>query len=389
MKLKNLTTLVLLITTIFINAQTNPLRLNPNIILPKDSIQSKALISNLNDFLVSAQKPNIENKFVLETEKVETFILLDEINGIEKSGKFKDDYFYKPYLTNIVSLNENQYLVQVSYIGVNENNVMLRTSFEFIAHKSDQSFLFSSPLLLNTKNWKVEKIGNTIFHYQNTLNKANAKEFNKLATLFDKKLKSETKITEFYCCENLTEIQKLIGVQYKSDYNGRTSSVWNSSNESKQIILLGNKNANFDNFDPHDLWHDRLSLVIPRNKVNRSVDEGCAYIYGGSWGLSWKEIFKEFKLQIASNKKTDWTEIKENPVNFKSKEFNNSADNIVNSLLIQKIEKEKGFAGVWELLNSGKIEKGNVSYYNVLEKLTGITKQNYNDKIWELINSEK
>jgi len=36
----------------------------------------------------------------------------------------------------------------------------------------------------------------------------------------------------------------------------------------------------------------------------------------------------------------------------------------------------------------GPFEKGNEKYYQALEKLTGITKANYNDKIWELINNE-
>jgi len=40
--------------------------------------------------------------------------------------------------------------------------------------------------------------------------------------------------------------------------------------------------------------------------------------YGGSWGLSWKEIFKAFKEQIASNKNISWAEIKETPVHFKN-----------------------------------------------------------------------
>ena len=119
------------------------------------------------------------------------------------------------------------------------------------------------------------------------------------------------------------------------------------------------------------------------------MDEGCAYIYGGSWGLSWKEIFNAFKEQIASNKNTNWAEIKETPVSFKTKNYPNPADYIVNALLVQKIEKEKGFAGVWELLNVGPFEKGNEKYYQTLEKLTGITKVNYNEKIWELINNEK
>ena len=315
--------------------------------------------------------------------------MLDEINGIEKSGKFKDEYFYKPYLTNIVPLKNNKYLITVSYIGVNEGTAMLRTSFEFIGHKTGNSFTFSSPLSRNTQNWKIEKAGNNIFHYQNTINKEEVKEFNKLATLFDAKLKVTNKVIDYYCNDNIIELQKLIGVDYKSDYNGTAETVSSSTLGARKIVVFGNNNATFNEFDPHDLFHDRLSLVISRSKVNKPVDEGCAYLYGGSWGLSWKEIFKAFKEQIASNTNTNWKEIKETRVSFKTGNYPNSADYIVNALLVKKIEKEKGFAGVWELLNVGPFEKGNEKYYKTLEKLTGITKANYNDKIWELINNEK
>jgi len=387
--MKLIITTTFLLATLFANTQTNSLRLNPNIVLPKVSIESKALTTSLNEFLLYAQKPNEENKFVFENEKIETFIQLDEINGIEKSEKFKDVFFYKPYLTNVVLLKDKNYLIQVSYIGTNENTAYLRANFEFIAHKTNNSFTFSSLLLTNTKNWKVEKVGNNIFHYKNTINKEKVKEFNKLTSLFDSKLKSTNKITDYYCCDNIIELQKIIGVDYKSDYNGRTESVWSSSFGDRKLIVFGNNNSNFNEFDPHDLFHDRLSLVIPRSKVNKPVDEGCAYIYGGSWGFTWKEIFKAFKEQIACNKNTNWAEIKETPISFKTGNYPNSADYIVNALLVKKIEKEKGFAGVWELLNFGPFQKGNEKYYQALEKLTGITKATYNDKIWELINNEK
>jgi len=381
-------TTTLLLATLLANAQTNSLRLNPNIVLLKDSIESKVLTNSLNDFLLAAQKPNEKNKFVFESEKIETFIQLDEINDITKSETFKDDYFYKPYLTNIVLLKDNTYLIQVSYIGTNENTALLRASFEFIAHKTNNTFTFSSPLLKNAKNWKIEKVGNNVFHYQNTINKDNVKEFNKLTSLFDDKLKSANKITDYYLCDNIVELEKLIGVEYKSDYNGRSESVWSSSLGDRRLVVFGNNNSSFNEFDPHDLFHDRLSLVIPRSNVNKPVDEGCAYLYGGSWGFTWKEIFKAFKEQIATNRNTNWVEIKESPISFKTGKFPNQADNIVNALLVKKIEKEKGFAGVWELLNVGPFEKGNEKYYQTLEKLTGITKANYNDRIWELINNE-
>lgn len=183
-------------------------------------------------------------------------------------------------------------------------------------------------------------------------------------------------------------LQKLIGIQYKVEYNGRAESIWSATDKGHKIIVLGNDNATFNHFDPHDLWHDRLSLVVPRSEVNKPVDEGCAYIYGGSWGLTWQEIFKAFKEQVANNRNTDWKAVKEKRLNFLTNGYNNSADYIVNALLVKKIEKEKGFEGVWELLNVGPFEAGNEKYYATLEKLTGITKDNYNQRIWELIEEE-
>jgi hypothetical protein len=266
----------------------------------------------------------------------------------------------------------------------------LRASFELIANKSNNSFLFSSPLLRNTKSWKTLTLGNNIFHYQTSINKTKVDEFNKLANQFDKKLKSTNKKSEFYLCSDFIELQRIIGVDYKLDYNSLLENNLSSTVGDRKLIVLGSNSSTFDNFDPHDLWHDRLSLVISRQKVNKSIDEACAYLYGGSWGITWKEIFNKFKLKIASNKDANWIDYIEKQVNFgESQEKHLMVDYVLNALIVQKIEKEKGFDGVWEFLNCGVSEKGNENYYKALEKLTGITKANYNEKIWELINSQK
>jgi hypothetical protein len=388
--MKNLLTVTLLFFAFLSHAQNSSLVINPNVRLLKDSTENSVFIKSLNGFLEDSQKPNEENKFVLLTEKIETDILLDEFKGIQKSGRFKDDYFYKPYLTNLVPLPQNQYLIQLAYIGVNEKTPILVANFEIIAHKNESGFLFSSPLIRNTQNWKITKVGNCIFHYKTSINKAKITEFEKMASVLDKKLKSVNKITEFYGCEDFSELQKLIGVDYKLEYYGQTENTFSSVLGDKKLIISGEHNTHFDNFDPHDLWHDRLSLVISRRKVYKPVDEAIAFVYGGSWGMTWNEIFKIFKDKVANDKNADWAGFKEKPYNFgESQEKDLMVDHIVNALIVKKLEKEKGFSAVWELLNCGKYEKGNENYYKSLEKLTGITKSNYNEKVWELINNEK
>lgn len=389
--MKLISTFTLIFATLFANAQTSYLRINPNIVLPKDSIDSKNLTSSLNDFLFSAQKPNEENKFVFENEKVETFVQLDEVQGIEKSEKYKDNLFYKPYLMNAVLLKDNNYLVQVSYIGTSENTALLRASFEFIAHKTTHnSFTFSSPLVRNTKHWKVKKVGNHVFHYQNTLNKKKVKEFIKLASSFDSKLNVTNKITHYYCTGNIIESQKLIGVDYKADYNSRTESVWSASFGNTKLVVLGNDNPSFDHFDPHDTWHDRMFLVVPRDKYNKVYDEGCAHLYGGSWGLTWEEIWKMFTERVSSDKNKNWLEEFGKFTNFgNSPQEHLRPEYIISSLIVKKVEKEQGFGKVLELISSGPYQKDNVNYFKTLEKVTGITKANFNEEVWKLINNEK
>jgi hypothetical protein len=190
--------LALLFALGYANAQTNHLRINSNIVLPKDTIETRNLTTALNDFLLAAQRPNEENRFVFDAEKLQTFVQLDELKGIGKSGTYNDDNFYKPYLINVVPLKDKKYLLQMSFIGIHQNMALLRASFQFIAHRTDNAFTFSSPLLRNTKDWKVKKVGNNIFHYRNTINNQKIKEFNKLASLFDSKLMVRNKTVDYY-----------------------------------------------------------------------------------------------------------------------------------------------------------------------------------------------
>ena len=57
----------------------------------------------------------------------------------------------------------------------------------------------------------------------------------------------------------------------------------------------------------------------------------------------------------------------------------------LNALIVQKLEKEKGFEPVKELLGCGKRETGDENYFRALETVTGITKANFNVAMAELL----
>lgn len=388
--MKLITCALVMGASLIARAQTGTLNIAPSIQLPADTVESELLLNAFEAFLIEAQSPDEKNAYILENQFSETAILLDEVKNVSKSGKFKNDDFYKPYLTNIILLDENTFEMHVSYLGVHEEEAFLRASFEFIAHKKEKQFYFSSPLKRNTEHWKSYRIGNTVFHYRHSINKKKAKEMHGLSAEFEQKLNSKAVPTDYYCCDNLQEVCKLMGAIYKYEYAGKTKSVFSTTSGGKKLILLGNENATFEGVDPHDLWHDCLSAVISRKDVNKSVDEACAYLYGGSWGLSWNEIWKLFLERVANNREVDWLQIKEKPLNFgDSNQEHLMADYVVTALIVDEVERELGFSGVWELLTSSKSGEGNEGYYRKLEELTGITTTNYNEKIWELIDSRK
>lgn len=374
--------------------QTKSLTLSPNLNLPKDTVVSNKLVKSLNNFLSLKENPNKENPFVEKENLLETSMLLDEMKKIEQNAKTKDDNFYRGYLNNVVQLDADNFLIQFSYIGMKENVPVLAASFEVIAKQKDSKFFFSSPLKRNTIAWQSKKIGNCTFHYKNKLNNKVAGEYVKSVAALDKKLNIINAQIEWYGCSDFSDIIQNIGLDYKLDYNGKNSSTFSANENNTLLIVSGNADESFNSFDPHDLWHDRLRFAYSRDVINKPVDEGCAYLYGGSWGISWKQILNTFKEKVASNPNTDWLAlaIYETPqLNFgESKEKHLMADYVVNALLVEKIEREKGFSAVIEFVCCGKNKKGgNDNYFTVLEKLTGISKSNFNTKIWELIKESK
>jgi len=378
-----LLTLIAFTTICTAKAQAPNLKVNAGTKLFEDSIESVNFLSSLNQFLSVAETNASTNAWVYQPHFLQTAFLLDELLDLQKNAQENDDSFYTPTLLDIVPIEEEQFLIQVAYIGTKDNAPQLRATIELIAQKDQERYLFSSPLARNTADWKTLVLENYTFHYQDTLDVEKAKEFQELTAFYDERLKIEAKETVFYLCENGVVSQRYFGLPYKLDYNGEGDNMsWFVANEQQEAHILNA--AQFFQFDPHDLFHNRLSLIKSRRAVNHAVDEGIATLYGGSWGYTWEELFAEFRNQIPMDKKTDWLELKKQKVAFETDGHSNPTDIMVIALFVQKIEREHGFAAVWELLNA----KGEEAYFKTLKQWTGITKKNYNKEAWKLIEEE-
>ncbi len=353
--------------------------------LARDTVVRNQLIGSLNGFLQEKEGPNKNNKYILNGSLPETSALLDELKHIEQSNRFGDKSFYKCHLTNFVKLEGNKYLIQFAFIGIDSNRTpVLRAAFRFLAELTDGKFYFYSPLKQNTLSWKSKRYGNIVFHFKDTLVKRDADAFSKTVSFYDKKLGIASSPIEYYYCDNFPETQQLLGLDYKSDYNGIKSDILTGRENNTSVVLSGYNYYN-QRFDPHDLWHDRLRIVLNSDTINRPVDEGCAYLYGGSWGIPWKDILAKFKAYATANPDADWLNLYIQSKNYEEGDKPLKIPYALNALIVQKLEKEKGFAAVLALLSSGKRQAGDENYFKALEKVSGISKVAFNKEMWKLI----
>ncbi len=383
MKQKTLLTALFLTTVTFTSYGQSLIVMN-GVNLPKDSVTKNELVSSLDGFLDQKEGPNKENKFVLKDDLLAMSALLDEIKGMEKNAKLKDDHFYKAYLTNIVKLDSNDFLVQLAYTGMAENTPILRASFRLLSKKLDGQFYFYTILKRNTVAWKTENLDNVTYHFKDTLDTVNANAYLKAVNSYDTRLKTPLTSFDFYFCDNFPEVAQVLGVDYKLDYTGIKFDDISSHENNTNLEINGGYDGPL-RFDPHDLWHDRLHRVLSTDVINRPVDEGCAYLYGGSWGISWGQVLPMFKKYALSHPGADWLTLYIDNTNFEDGPKPMKIAYAINALIVRKLEQEKGFAPVMELLSCGKREQGDDNYFKALEKVSGISKAGFNSSVWGLI----
>lgn len=372
------TFVTVLISSSSLFAQTEALAIQNSVRWPKDSIDAAMIIAKLPVFLRSIELGNDSTPFIPDTLKAETYVLLDEMRGTAMHETTHQPDFYKPTLINIVNVFPHHFLIQLQFAAVTNNTVNLRAIFELMAHVDKGVVYIYSPLQFYTKHFKRDVEQFVTFVYPGTINQDKVSSYKMYKASFDEKIGLKNKQTIIYCCENLPEMQGLVGVVYKSDYSGRRNAIWSANYANQHIQVMAYNNAHFDQFDPHDLFHERISVLKPRSALYRPADEGCAYLYGGSWGFSWEEILKQFKTQMADQKIHDWIQVKEKPLYFKTAEFSNSADYIVMALIVRELEKKRGFPAVLDFLNLGPQTAGHEKFYAFMEKEFGIKKKQYN-----------
>ncbi len=373
-----------IIISFTLQAQTSYLQIGQGVKLPKDSIERKNLIESLDRFL---QDTTIYSKFIKPEAKEETAILLSEIKDVQKRHKQEDNI--KLYLTNLIPIGKTDYMLELSFMGVKNENPTLHAIVNFMATPKDKVFLFSSPLQYNTKGWYSIKDGYLTAFYQDETDKSYAQQRMKYIKQFDEMLDGFWATTNYYCrsCNNMSDLLRLMGIIYSELYSGENWIMINFSNKERNFCFYPKHFFESGIIDPHDTFHSRAYSVIPQEKRNRFMICACAYIYCGSWLISWQDIQKRFKETVDYKNEKDWLKLYFERYNFGvSKKRHLLVTQFVNALIIQKVEKEQGFSAVKKLLASGNMYKNRDEFFRILEEVTNINEKNFNKKVSKLID---
>ncbi|GAB5464818.1 MAG: hypothetical protein Kapaf2KO_02540 [Candidatus Kapaibacteriales bacterium] len=347
-------------------------------------MEKEILLASIDSLLSKVDLDNQENDYLLQERKPESYLLIDEMKNQAQYTIGKEKGRADEFLDNVIKIDNDKYIIQLSYVDTNRIPSLRVSSFTLIGYLKENKVLFASPLENNTAYWNRDTINNNILNYKDTLNNANLSKFKSYSFYYDSLLNTDNYQVKYYLFDTSYDMLKTIGIDYKLVYNGSSGGTLSVEDYKNKVIATTGMESDFSKLDPHDLFHDRLSLIVSRREVNRAVDEGCAYLLGGSWGYSWEEIFTYFYDELINDSTPDFISWKEKPVYFKSGDFSNAADYISNALIIDKIMREKDFKYVCDFLNIGPTKGNFDAYYLKLEELTGITKSNYNETLLNL-----
>ena len=218
MSVKLFLTAFLLFLTVSAKPQDNYVTINQNIQLPQDSLEQISFRNGLNSFLFAIKEDKGTENWILSGEKDETQILTNFVYEFIQN----DTTGSKPYLINAELFSDRKaYSIQIAYISITNSEPVITAIVEFIAHKEDSKFLFSSPLLRNTKEWNKTTQQHLTFRYQNKSAENLVNQYLKYLKEYDEILNVTAKADYYFCddCESMTQMLRLAGILYSAEMN--------------------------------------------------------------------------------------------------------------------------------------------------------------------------
>jgi len=381
MKARISTVLILLALTLTANSQSQFKLCEDFYSAMPDSLTTD-ILNTFDQLLLSIERSQLDTTLV-ETQDAELHRnFFTYLKGVDTKDTIP--HYYQAQLINLYPVEDNQYLLTLSYQHADETGSILT----FLATNRDGKIIFASPLKYNTKFWKKTTIGTVTYYYPDTIDTQRAQLFDRKNKMIAQKLNLPVREWDLYMCRNFQEVLQLQGCIYDNSKNG----VYNSGYIMDPKTLFSCMN---DEDFSHDALHIYASQIRPRPQRNVNGECGLAYYWGNAYHLGkdakspgLAQLIPVLQDYISSHKEASLLELLEKSPNVLAPygyPWPIHVNKIISGVICREIEKQKGTAGIIELLKSGR---GNDNLLKATDKLLGINRENFDEKVRTLLFSE-
>jgi hypothetical protein len=377
MKAKVFTVLILSAITLSVNSQSQFKLCKEFYSILPDSLTNQ-IIYSLDNLLLSIDNSQLDTTLVDTKNKELNRNFFTYLKGVD--GKDTIPKYFQAQLINLYPIEENQYLLTISYQKEEE----IGRIFTFLAKNRGGKIVFANPLEYNTKFWKTTTIGTITYYYPDTIDTKRAETFNQKNILMAQKLNLPVRNWDLYMCRNYQEAILIQGCSYEFTRNGAVN---HGDIIDPQTLFSCMNDEDFS----HDVLHIYASQVRGKER-NANGECGLAYYWGNAYhtGIAGKspelnELVPVLRRYLESHKDVSLLELLEKSPNILAEygyPWPIHVNRIISGVICREIEKQKGTEGIIELLKCGR---GNDNLFKATEKLIGINRENFDKEVYSLV----
>ncbi len=382
---QTITTLAIIFSISITFAQSN-IKIPDYVNFTMDSLTKVSVLNTFDALFTELKQGTINTDYLTPKNSDLTKSVLQDLMDYELKKDSITSKLEDKQLINIYPVSKNEQFLTIIYDQPNDTNLpKIQYIFNLVATTINDKTTFAIPLDYLTRNWKVEKVGNTTYHFTDQINVKRAEIFDQKHKIIASNLGIIPEELDFYMCDNYQEILKLLGFEYSLNKNGNYRNGYGV--DAKTIFSIMN-NEDFS----HDILHYYSGQLYDKDDRNWVTEEGLAYNWGNAYYtdqngemISQERLVNELKKYLLEYPNTNIFDLFWN----NTKIFNRiateiSVRSVISGIILNEIEKEKGLTGINKMLTCGRA-KTMISYLKETDELIGVNRDNFDLKVSELL----
>jgi hypothetical protein len=228
-------------------------------------------------------------------------------------------------------------------------------------------------------------VGSIHYFYDHDFDDNAAKAFDAVNRRIAGKLGLPVDTFAFYLTDNYQQIMQELGLAY----DRQTAGKYRDGFIVQQIIFAIQHNEDFS----HDLVHYYV-WKVRKAQPNGIAEEGLAYYWGNAYYtdssnrmIAFERLKNELSNYLKSHPDANLLNLfRQNPKGLIGGAPEVSIRSVLSGIIFEAVEKQHGVNGILQLINCGP---GEASYFAVTQQLLGIGPANFNERMQQLLRTQK